>query len=132
MSHNLTPFVLGVLRNFRKYIYIFISYIPMKNYEIYPNIYFMSHNQTPFCRVVKKGKAYKAQLYWNTKAALLIQIRFSTRLFCTNISLIFFRYFLITVSDWSHASNEILREHVKKNLHSFRLFLFQKHIFLYM
>ena len=26
----------------------------MKNYEIYPNTYFMSHNLTPFCCVVLK------------------------------------------------------------------------------
>ena len=31
----------------------------MKNYEIYPKTYFMSHNLTPFCRVVARGAQRK-------------------------------------------------------------------------
>ena len=37
----------------------------MKNYEIYPNTYFMSHNLTPFCRVVSVHRSFIADTFIN-------------------------------------------------------------------
>ena len=52
MSHNLTPFVLGVFRNFRKYIYIDKVYTHEILRNIPKNIFHVAQSITPFCRVV--------------------------------------------------------------------------------
>ena len=48
MSHNLTPFVLGVLRNFRKYIYIDKVYTHEKLRNIPKNIFHVAQSNTIF------------------------------------------------------------------------------------
>ena len=50
MSHNLTPFVLGVWRNFRKYIYIDKVYTHEKLRNIPKNIFHVAQSNTILSR----------------------------------------------------------------------------------
>ena len=50
MSHNLTPFVLGVLRNYRKYIYIDKVYTHEKLRNIPKNIFHVAQSNTILSR----------------------------------------------------------------------------------
>ena len=50
MSHNLTPFVLGVFRNFRKYIYIDKVYTHEKLRNIHKYIFYVAQSNTILSR----------------------------------------------------------------------------------
>ena len=50
MSHNLTPFVLGVLRNFRKYIYIDMVYTHEKLQNIPKYMFYVAQSNTILSR----------------------------------------------------------------------------------
>ena len=58
MSHNLTPFVLGVLRNFRKYIYIDKVFTHEKLRNIPKYMFYVAQSNTILSRCLKNRILY--------------------------------------------------------------------------